>query len=398
MAEARAEVLEEIIKNQNGGPLPTSTSSSPASHSRSTDSLDDRSDSGDELTTYEKGVQRKFNSVSSSVNSFSSNGDNGEYESCDAPRQTNITPSLPSGKGVDQTEPIKADQSKGALLKPKPVEVKPVPANVEPVPVNVEPVTSEDSCEIKVIDEQTVKVIKSDGTLRGTVFGSSPVNAGSRPSAMQIARQLSKSETTLKPPVHSQAKSGSAVALTSVGLLRNPSAASSVQSEPTPPAKQSASSGISQSKSNPPSRKASLTPSIDTMTKTGTWFGSRRQPARPAVTQIETVFVAEREREDDVMALLDAATNGELDDSVTSSSSVPTVPVSRHGASRESYRNATESPTQVRRKGPAATAKREVELKPAAEIDYQPKKPTTGQTAQNQLKVKNNNELSPEEV
>jgi hypothetical protein len=89
MAEARAEVLEEIIKNQNGPSI--TPSSSPQSLTRS-DSLDPVSDLDDELTTFEKGVQKKFNSVSSSVNSFSSGGEicNGDTDNV----KNNIRPGI----------------------------------------------------------------------------------------------------------------------------------------------------------------------------------------------------------------------------------------------------------------------------------------------------------------
>ena len=101
MAEARAEVLEELIKNPTG-----STPSSPA-RSRSMDSLEERSDSGDELSTFEKGVQKKFNSVSSSIQSVSSGGESGES-------QTGKTPNISS----QSVTPIEARQ----VVQSKPLE------------------------------------------------------------------------------------------------------------------------------------------------------------------------------------------------------------------------------------------------------------------------------------
>jgi len=388
MAEARAEVLEEIIKNQNGvGPL-TSTSSSPASHSRSMDSLDDRSDSGDDLTTFEKGVQRKFNSVSSSVNSSVSSGDNGEQcESCDQSGKTN---------GQIRPQNTKTEPAKPAE---EPVKTKP---RASPVRLGPGPIKALPKDHIKAIDDHTVKLVKSDGTLRGTVFGSSGKAAG-RKTAMQIARQLSASDTRLQSPILPGKRSESASVLTATSfgpvLARKPSITRSIQSEPTSPVHLKPGQAGQISKSNPPSRKPSLTPSVDVPKKTGTWFGSKRQQNRPAAAQVEKVFAAEKAKEDDAMRLLDEATGGETDVFGDTPTAPPvSVPVTRHGASRESYRNATESPAEVRKK--PLVVKKEVPLKPADDqpVDYQPKKQNPAQLSQNQQKVKNNNDLSPEEV
>ena len=375
MAEARAEVLEEIIKNQNG--LGSPSASPAASHTRSMDSLDERSESGDELSTFEKGVQKKFNSVSSSVNSFSS-GENGE------------TPADP-GKPAKPSEAV-TEETPGEIL--------------------------------EVLDEETVKVTKKDGTVRGTVFGTSKAGTGNgtRKTAMDIARQLSQSESSLKPPVYpgtkkERNKSDSCAPLTSVGKTteigkpaesgerRDRSDTDSVQSEPAVSVSRQSSgdnAGQKTSASANTSRRSSVAETKKNGgTRTGTWFGSTRRPQAATATDVAKTFVDEKAKEDAALRLLDDATSHEPaseepggaispDSGVVVGDSGTVSPVAnggvrRHGASRESYRNATER-IPDNQAANHAVKKREVPLKDMDEQPYTRKAP------------KNNNELTAEEV
>ena len=197
MAEARAEVLEELIKNPTG-----STPSSPA-RSRSMDSLEERSDSGDELSTFEKGVQKKFNSVSSSIQSVSSGGESGESQTGKTPNISSQSVTPIEARQVVQSKPLEELSQSGDSKSSEPIKDK----------------------EIEVISENIVKVTNKDGTLRGTVFGPSPTKNSGKPSAMQIARQISQSESSLKPPIPNsnlRSKSDSAAPLMSAILPSKP--------------------------------------------------------------------------------------------------------------------------------------------------------------------------------
>ena len=78
LAETRAEVLEEVIKNeqldkeQAAGEKSKQQSKLASSIGASSCEEVSEASEPDELTTYEKGVQKKFNSVSSSISSNSS--------------------------------------------------------------------------------------------------------------------------------------------------------------------------------------------------------------------------------------------------------------------------------------------------------------------------------------
>ena len=169
-------------------------------------------------------------------------------------------------------------------------------------------------------DDTTVKLIKADGTLRGTVFGSSP-EKGLRKSAMDIARQISQSDTNIN--------------------VENLNITDNKIEETT-----------SQSKSNPASRRPSSTieniPENLPVTKTGTWFGKNPQ-IRAGVLEIEAAMLAEKAKEDEAMKALEEATSGENLENEISNTASPVISVSRSGASRSSYRNATESPPVIRK-------------------------------------------------
>ena len=434
MAEARAEVLEELIKNPTG-----STPSSPA-RSRSMDSLEERSDSGDELSTFEKGVQKKFNSVSSSIQSVSSGGESGESQTGKTPNISSQSVTPIQARQVVQSKPLEELSQSGDSKSSEPIKDK----------------------EIEVISENIVKVTKKDGTLRGTVFGPSPTKNAGKPSAMQIARQISQSDSSLKPPIPNsnlRSKSDSAAPLMSAILPSKPminrrpridlrfsalniesfifkpelqykvstitfsisflnlkSLTPSVQSEPTssvtPPSQTS-----SASKSANSSRRASATAETiksslktDTTTerKTGTWFGSKRQARPPVELNVAEKFKEEKKKEDDAMALLDAATaeaspstnhkstsenstdqSKALEKSTIQNSEKPSTKtdngsVSRRGATRESYRNAFDKPPEKSTAVKTVPAKdvKTVPLKDESSYERKPKAKTTELTAE----------------
>ena len=107
LAETRAEVLEEVIKNEQ---LDKEASNKPklaSSIGASSDEVSETSEP-DELTTYEKGVQKKFNSVSSSISSNSSVSIGGGGSGNGALATVN------TGHNAPSVPPISSGESTGA--------------------------------------------------------------------------------------------------------------------------------------------------------------------------------------------------------------------------------------------------------------------------------------------
>lgn len=69
LAETRAEVLEEVIKQNDIKPSLSQKTAKPGGSLPASSAEESADQSADELTAYEKGIQKKFNSVSSSISS-----------------------------------------------------------------------------------------------------------------------------------------------------------------------------------------------------------------------------------------------------------------------------------------------------------------------------------------
>lgn len=241
--------------------------------------------SGDELTTYEKGIQHKFNSVSSSSSDsvVVNGGGVSSVVSTAIEQESHVNDSTSGGDKENEQHEQQA------------------------------PIVNE--IKVNVIGDGVVELKRIDGSVSGTVFGNKS-NQTEKPSAMDIARQIAENKD--EPTVAAEHK-------------KNRRASASVLPISGPPVKPK----FEKSKTlDHPSNDEIIIESRPG----GTWFGSRRIKEKEAkLTGAEQIAdKLNKEAEKTALAALDQAMVGADDEKPSEPASIQ-----RKGASRDSYKNAT---------------------------------------------------------
>ncbi|CBY20137.1 unnamed protein product [Oikopleura dioica] len=340
LAEARAEVLTEVIKQEANSPASVSKSTRKNSVGSMSSLSSEEENSEVQPSKYEKAIHQKFNSVS-------------EANSSESPPTVPFTPSS-SGvseigeNGVHSNGVFSSNDSQTSSKE------------------NVEPILTEslDSTEeIQVIDKNTVRV------KGGTLFGKN---------ASKLAKQLSQSDTNVHSNKSVLPKKANSVDEEVLGKMSDV-----IAPHPSPVKKNT----------NPPlNSEKSKTSSSDSK---GTWFGtSKSMKAAPpqSAEGIGEMFKEEIKKEDEALEMLDnVLLSEEKDHSVVNvySAGKPTKPVQR-GAARESYKNAT-TETEAKTNKPVILTSTENSVKEdETEILYEKKVPTKSE-------MKKKTELTHEE-
>jgi len=296
LAEARAEVLTEVIKQDANSP-PSVSKSTRKNSVGSMSSLSSEEETPEvQPSKYEKAIHQKFNSVS-------------EANSSVTPPTVPFTPSSSgvSEIGENGVHPNGVFSSNDSQTSSK---------------ENVEPVTTESIEEIHIIDENTVRV------KGGTLFGKN---------ASKLAKQLSQSDTNVTLNKSALPKKANSVDEDVLGKMSDV-----IAPHPSPVKKNINTPLNGEQTETIPSKTM---PASSSESK-GTWFGTSKsiKAAPPQSAEgIGEMFKEEIKKEDEALEMLDnvllSEENGQSVVDVYSAGK-PTKPVQR-GAARESYKNAT---------------------------------------------------------
>ena len=240
--------------------------------------------SGDELTTYEKGIQQKFNSVSSSGSDLVGvSGDVNVVTRSTAIEQSRVDVDGSTGGDKENDTGVQA------------------------------PIINE--IKVNLIGDGVVELKRIDGSVSGTVFGNKS-NQTEKPSAMDIARQIAASKDESEKESHKKSRRASVASVLPVGPRIKPK--------------------MEKSKTlDHPTKNDEI---IIESRPGGTWFGSRRiKEAQAKISGEQIAETINKQLEQTALDALDQAVVEGGEDLNSSSTSA----IQRKGASRDSYKNAT---------------------------------------------------------
>lgn len=312
LAEARAEVLTEVIKQEANSPASVSKSTRKNSVGSMSSLSSEEENPEVQPSKYEKAINQKFNSVSEANNS----------------ETPSTVPFTPSSSGVSEIGE-NGVLSHGVLSSNDSQTSS--KENLEPISTESVENSAE---EIQVIDKNTVRI------KGGTLFGKN---------ASKLAKQLSHSDTNVPSNKSALPKKASSVDEEVLGKMSDVIAPhpSPIKKKTNPP------SNSEQSESSPPTSVNSSSKTQDLQRANsrsneakGTWFGTSKSmntAAPQSAEGIGNMFKEEIKKEDEALEMLDnVLLSEEKDQSLVDvySAGKPTKPVQR-GAARESYKNAT---------------------------------------------------------